>query len=36
MNIFQYSNWITQSHNLIKNKDLNIDSRPTMPKANEP
>ena len=36
MNILQKSNWIIQSHNLIKNKDLNIESRPITPKANKP
>ena len=36
MNILQNSKWITQGHNLIKNRQLNIKSRPTMPKANKP
>ena len=36
MNILQNYNWIIQNHNLIKNKDFNIESRPTTLKANKP
>ena len=35
MNILQTLIKITQSNNLIKNKDLNIEFRPTTPKANK-
>ena len=35
MNILQTLIKITQSNNLIKNKDLKIESRPTTPKTNK-
>ena len=35
MNILQNSNWITHSHILSRIRNLNIESRPTMPKANK-
>ena len=36
MNILQNSKWTTHGHKLIKNRQLNIKSRPITPKANKP